>query len=510
MIDILKVVTGKEMAQIDSYTINQIGIPSLVLMERAALSVVEAILECPNIKNQQVLIVCGIGNNGGDGLAIARILNCENIKVEVLLLGNQEKLSKETLAQMEIIKKLNIPVYEKEQYIEKIDKADIIVDAIFGTGLSRDIEGYYKTIIEYINESNKLTISVDIPSGISANNGQILGVSIKAEITVTFGLPKIGLILYPGASFAGEVRVVDIGFPKEAIDNVLANRFVLNNSDYKKFLPKREQRSNKGTYGKVLIIAGSENMSGAAYLSAFAAYRTGAGLVKILTDSKNRQILQTSLPEAILKTYDVIEGDIKKECYNNITDSISWSDVIIIGPGLGQDNKTLELLKCTLKYATVPVIIDADGLNVLSNNFKLLEGCEQPIILTPHPGEMARLINTTTEEVTRDLINKALKLCLNYDVICVLKDARTIVANSNEEVFINTTGNNGMATAGSGDVLTGVIGGLIAQGLNPYIAACFGVYIHGLSGDIESESKGLYSLMARDIINSLSSVMIEE
>lgn len=506
----LDVVTGKEMKKIDDYTIHHIGIPSMVLMERAALALTQEIVKRPFIKNEKVLILCGTGNNGGDGIAIGRLLKSQDIKVQVIILGKKNKLSQETSQQLQIAKNLSVPIYEYNEInvLAEIEESDVIIDAIFGTGLSREIEGEIGCVIDKVNNEDAFVFSVDIPSGISSDCGKVLGKAIQANITVTFGLPKVGILMYPGAEYTGEVKIVDIGFPKEAYEQIKAKHFIYDKT-YTKFLPKRKSRSNKGTYGKILVVAGSVNMSGAAYLSAFAAYRTGAGLVRILTEEENRTILQTNLPEAILTTYSVEDGDVRAESIVDVQEAIIWADVIIIGPGLGIEEKTKTLLKMVLQVSKGPIIIDADGLNVSADQMNLLR-VNQPLIITPHPGEMARLVKVPIKAVLEDIISYGIQLSKEYELICVLKDARTIVANEKEEVFINTSGNHGMATAGAGDVLTGIIGALIGQGLDPYAAACLGVYIHGKAGDLAKRKLSTYSLTARDIIEAISQVMPEE
>jgi len=488
--------SGIEMKQIDEYTINVLGIPSLVLMERAALETTHIIRK--NIrKSDDIIVVCGSGNNGGDGIAIARMLHLKGYHVEVFFAGDETKSSDETKKQLKIIRNLGLTEYNS--YVD-FNHAQVIVDAIFGIGLSKPVTGRYREIIKAVNESKATVYAVDIPSGINCNDGKVMGCAIKADYTITFGYNKIGLVLYPGAVYAGRVSVVDIGFPKQALDHVKPKVAAIATSDLSE-LPKRYHYSNKGTYGKTLVIAGSKNMSGACYFSAKAAYYTGTGLVKILTTHENRVILGSSLPEAILETYDAAAINL-----DSLKDTILWADVIVLGPGIGLSDAARTLVKVTLNTSKVPVIIDADALNILSEDMKPLRDRTCPVILTPHIKEMSRLISKETSYITENLIEVSQSLSVNEALICVLKDARTIITNAEGEICINTSGNNGMATGGSGDVLTGIIAGLVAGGLTPFKASALGVFIHGLSGDEACHVKGEYALVASDIINYIPMV----
>ncbi len=509
-----KVVTSNQMKAIDSYTIEKIGIPSMVLMERAALQVVNVVKQHIGPKDR-ILAVCGTGNNGGDGIAVARILKGDGYEAEVLLVGDEGKASEQTKEQLKIARNLGISILNNIN----INEYTIIVDGLFGIGLNKPVTGIYEETIKTINSGNHLVFAVDIPSGLSADLARPLNVAVKSDYTITFGYQKAGLILYPGCEYAGEVVVADIGFPQIAFDAV--NKMtrmdcsVYDESDKRK-LPIRHTYSNKGTYGKVLIIAGSKNMSGACYLSAKAAYRCGAGLVKIMTVEENRVIMQQLLPEALLYTYtsEALEEPSK---LGEIIEQIHWATSIVIGPGIGINPDSEKLLNLVITHAKAPLLIDADGLNILASmNHKKEEAVliqdnivnmlPKDTILTPHIKELSRLINIPVEEITSNLLEIADKCTDNNKLIFVIKDPRTVAAYK-EERYINISGNNGMATGGSGDVLTGIIGGFIAGGLSPWEAAKLGVYIHGLAGDKASEKKGCYSMMAGDIIEALPDVL---
>lgn len=484
-----------QMKDCDHETICGLGIPSMVLMERAALSVVEEIENCrPDLTS--VLVVCGSGNNGGDGFAVARLLHERGISVTTAFVGKEASMTEETALQKKICENCGIKISSNFMDAEYTT----IVDAVFGIGLSRAIEGDYAELINWINRQSAWVVSVDIPSGVLADSGRILGTAVKADLTVTFASRKLGQILYPGALYCGMLVRRDIGIPTGRLLEGQPVVFTYSREDLQR-MPQRHAYSNKGTYGKVLLIAGSRGMSGAAYLGALAAYRTGCGLVRIFTPECNRQILQTCLPEAVVTVYS--EDAVPEE---EMHQALAWADAVGIGPGLGTETKAGLLLEQTLRECTVPLVIDADGLNLLSARLSLLLNAKAPVILTPHPGEMARLTGRTTEEITQDVLGSASEFVQNYPVICALKDARTAVCGSGRS-FLNTSGNHGMAAAGSGDVLTGIICGLLAQGMSAFDAATLGVYLHGAAGDLARSGNSASGMIARDIANAVGEVL---
>jgi hydroxyethylthiazole kinase-like uncharacterized protein yjeF len=487
------IVTSSQMNSLDNETIENIGIPSIVLMEKAALGVVEAIHNTCKAAGK-ILVVCGTGNNGGDGIAVGRILHLQGKQVRIVLLGDVQKASTETKRQIEIAEKYNIKIYntfDKTEY-------NVIVDSIFGNGLTRNVEGLYKKAIQFINQSRGFKISVDIPSGISADTGNVMGCAIKADLTVAIAYKKLGHVLYPGAEYCNQILVADIGvYGAKKMDSY----FSYEKEDLKR-LPQRSSYSNKGTYGKALIIAGSINMTGAAYLAAISAYRMGCGLVRIYTPHENRETLQSLIPEAVLTTYDEEHFDSKI-----LLEATQWADVIDIGPGLGMSNTARQILETVLKKRKCPLVIDADGINLLAQYEELMKHSTKDMIITPHVKEMSRICKCNTDEVTNDLIGTSIAMAQKYSLICVLKDARTIVADFNKKVYINQSGNNGMATAGAGDVLSGIITGLLAQQMKPFEAACLGVYVHGASGDEAERQIGSYSMIARDIADCIKNVI---
>lgn len=493
------ILNAAQMKQYDNATIEEIGIPSLVLMERAALSVVEEI-EHHHLDLTSVLVVCGSGNNGGDGFAIARLLGEKKIAVKIAFVGKDSSMTQETAAQRRICENCGIKLctdFRDHEYTT-------IIDAVFGIGLSRPIEGSYANLINWINQQEASVVSVDIPSGISADTGKVLGTAVQADLTVTFACRKIGQILYPGAQYCGTIVCRKIGIPAEfwAEQETAAKVFAYDKSDLRK-IPQRKPYSNKGTYGKVLLIAGSPGMSGAACLAAASSYRSGCGLVQVFTSECNRQVIQTVLPEAVVTAFSEEEVPLAR-----LRQSMEWADVIGIGPGLGTGTHAQRILEIVLRESRKPLVIDADGLNLLSIQPSLLHFAKVPVIVTPHIGEMMRLTGMPKSDITEEIIACAVSYAQTYSVICVLKDTRTIVSDGTN-IYINTSGNSGMAVGGSGDVLTGIICGLLAQGMSPFEGAALGVYLHGMAGDKAQEKFSAYSMIAGDMIDQLGSVLKE-
>ena len=510
-------VDSKKMKMIDDYTINITQIPAMELMERAASKLV-AVMQLKITKEDRILAVCGPGNNGGDGVAAGRILYSQGYHVAILFIGEESKCSEQMRAQLDMAKNLGIPLENSN----KLSEYNIIIDAIFGVGLSKPITGQYEEVIRQLNAHQGMVYSVDVPSGISAESGMIMNVAVRANATVTFGHNKIGLLLFPGAEYAGEVTVVDIGFLEEATRYSKPDTFYYEINDLDQ-LPKRKNYSHKGDYGKVLIVAGSKGMAGAACLSAKAAYRSGAGLVKVLTSECNRIILQTQLPEALFGAYDDENSDAEQK-QRKLLEDLAWASVIVIGPGLGCSKTSDCLLETVLQEAKVPVVIDADAITLLSRRLneheenssddmlqlrlhRLSKMLKTGAILTPHLLELSRLLGLPVCDITNNLIDTAHQCSYNDKLIYAIKDARTIVVNQ-DRYYINVSGNHGMATGGSGDVLTGIIAAFTAQGMKPYEATCLAVYIHGLAGDEAAKEKGSYSMMASDIISSIEKVLV--
>lgn len=486
---------AEKMKRCDYDTIYNIGIPSMVLMERAALAVADEICQS-GCSLDSVLVICGSGNNGGDGFAVGRILDERGIRVTLAFVGKESSMTEETALQKKICEKCGMKI--SRNFMEH--EYTVIVDAIFGIGLSRNIEGTYAEIIKWINEQSAYIVAADIPSGINADNGKVQGIAVKADLTVTFAYRKIGHVLYPGTEYCGRVVRRDIGITADSAGKDLRNIFIYEPDDLY-HIAARKAYSNKGTYGKVLMIAGSEGMSGAACLAARAAYRSGCGLVRVFTPECNRQIVQMQLPEAIVTAYDP-----RVFPQRELDQVIAWADVIAVGPGLGMSDVSDKILEYVMQSWSGPLVIDADGLNLLAKSMDRLDNCSAKVILTPHIGEMVRLTGDTKDEILDDILHSTLRFSKEYRMICALKDARTVVSDGSE-LYINVSGNHGMAAGGAGDVLTGIISSLLAQKMSPFQAAAFGVYLHGLAGDRARELHGAYGMLAGDIADQVGLVL---
>lgn len=489
---------GKQMKAADRYTIEKLNTPSLELMERAAAACVETIYN-KKWDLSRICVVCGSGNNGGDGFAAARILAGAGCKVTVVMAGSPSRLTEESAYQKGLLEETNAGFsddFEEEEY-------SIIVDAVFGVGLSRAVSGRYADIIQKMNRAAGKKLAVDIPSGISADTGAVLGNAFRADCTVTFQSEKLGLLLYPGKEYAGEIVTADIGISEDPMEADIEVSYTPELSEYCSMLPVRKADSHKGSYGRVLMIAGSKGMSGAAYLNALAAYRTGAGLVRIYTPEDNRIVLQQQLPEAIITCYDTYREE-------ELLSLLNWADVVCIGSGIGQEGTAERILLSVIRNCRVPCVIDADGLNLFSAHRKELEkGASLQAVLTPHIKEFARLTKREVSEIQGDRVRFLREFVSESGFTCVLKDARTMILSKDGRLCVNLSGCSAMAKAGSGDVLAGVIAGLLAQGLTENTAAVLGTYLHGRAGEAAAEEIGDYSILAREIAGRLGRVMKE-
>ncbi|MCM1286777.1 MAG: NAD(P)H-hydrate dehydratase [Clostridium sp.] len=491
-----------EMAQIDRYTTDDIGIPEMVLMERAALAVFDYIKSNYSKKTKTLIVVEG-GNNGADGLAVARLMLNDGYDVEVYYISAIEKTTKSFDAQLSIAKKLNV------KFADEIVNYgyDIIVDAIFGVGLSRAVMGKHAETINQMNEIPAFKLAIDIPSGIDASTGFVMGTAFHADATVTFGLLKLGHIMGIGNEYSGKVILADIGFPEKAVSFAGPKLYAYTGEDVDRLLPFRKSDTHKGSYGKIGVIGGYTNMAGAALFSAESAYRMGCGLVRICTVLDNREIMQTKLPEALLTAFDPSEQASVREAVKTM---IAWSDVLIVGPGLGRGEYADYIVEKVLRNYDKTIIIDADAINVLAKNLNWLSDTRANVIITPHLLEMSRLTGQKTGDIKGNKFHVAKEFAKEHKLVVVLKDSRTIVSAGEEQAYINITGNNGMATGGSGDVLTGMIGALVGQGMTAFEAAKLGVCMHGLAGQEASISMGRYSMIAGDIVRSITKVLENE
>ena len=499
-------VTGKEMKLLDQNTSGNFKVPELVLMEQAAMHFVWRL--CDILKEQKKtdcvkgIVFCGLGNNGADGIAIARLLNEKGIYTEVCevnqLLDVPGDTSKSYQVQETIYKTYHYPLQQDLDFIAN-NRYDFVVDAVFGIGLSRSLNDEFCNIVEIINDMDAFKVAVDMPSGINSDDGNLMGSAVKCDCTITFSYEKLGQLLWPGCEYVGKVYVENIGITDRSWLDKKPTMACLEINDLS-LLPKRPSHSNKGTFGRLLIVAGDRSMAGAAVLSVKAAYRCGLGLVKVFTHEENKSVLHETVPEALVSTFG---NSLDKKKF---IEDIHWADAIVIGPGLGQSNLAMEMIKCVQSAASVPVVWDADALNLISKNTDSLLYPHTEYIMTPHLGEFSRLTGNDVPWIQSHLVESAVDFARTYDLICVLKDFRTVIANPYGLSYLNLSGNNGMATGGSGDVLAGVIGALLAQGLKGMDAASYGAYIHGLAGDLARTNMGTHSIMASDIIDALKEI----
>lgn len=529
----MKVVKPEEMSIIDKTAIEEYGIPGIVLMENAALSVVEEIKNSlGSLSEKKVIIFAGKGNNGGDALAVARHLHNRGAFVNVYIIGEADAIKGDARINLDIIRKMGLkPVELKGQHINinyisnmmlYINEADMIVDGILGTGLKGEVTGIVSDIVKIINESGKYILSIDIPSGLNGSTGKIMGTCVKADKTVTFGLPKIGLLLHPGCEYAGRVIVADIGIPHNIIHSMNIKSNLIDFDIFSSLIPKRLNETNKGDYGKVLIITGSPGMTGAGCLAAKAALRTGSGLVYLGVPSTLAHIYNTNVTEAItisMQDKDVSDknaggyhqsgeaGYISASNINALGEYIKNKDVIAVGPGLSVKGGVFDITAWLIENSNVPLVLDADALNAISRNVSILGKLKAKAVITPHPGEMSRMTNMTIEEIRNHRIETAREFACRWGVVTVLKGWRTVVGLPDGTIYINTSGNPGMATAGTGDVLTGIIASFIAQGLTPEQAAVAGVFLHGKAGDRVASGMGEHGLIAGDIIEEIPYVI---
>ncbi len=496
------------MKGLDEISINQYGIPGMVLMENAGLAVVEEI-EKLQMYEKHAAVLCGTGNNGGDGFVIARHLYNRGWKVNVFLCGEVGRIKGDALTNFQIARHIGIPVYsinsDSADFLEGlINDSPLIVDALLGTGFGGRLRGLFKVAIDRVNESKACVVSVDVPSGLDSDTGFSDEGCVLADYTVTFQIPKVGLLINDGPKACGSLKVKDISIPKAAIDAMELRLNLLEQHLIKDMLPQRDGNTHKGSFGSVFVVACSKGMEGSGIMSSKAALRSGAGTVLLgLPGSLQRLMCADALEIMTAGLEDRNSGILAEECIQQLLKTAKKSSVLLIGPGLTDSESIRVIMAEVIKNSTLPMIIDADGLNAISPNPDILKAYQGEIVITPHPGEMARLCGCSSADIQRDRLGHAERFAKEYGVIVVLKGYRTIVALPDGTAFINPTGNPGMATAGSGDVLAGIIAGLAAQKLNLVDAALCGVYIHGAAGDFAAGEIGEYGLTAGDIIENI-------
>lgn len=512
----MRVLNAAQMREADRRTTEEIGISALVLMENAGRQVVAAMEAVHgDLTEHQVAVLCGRGNNGGDGFVVARTLLQRGVDVGVFLIGRVADVQGDARVNLEILGRLGLSTVEIgddqawELHFSEIASSTIIVDAIFGTGLNKPLTGLMETIVDDVNTSGIPVVAVDLPSGLSADLPEPLGDSIVAGTTITLGAPKIPLVLPPAEMRAGDIVIADIGIPVEIIESVEGPRLeLLTRAAMRDLLMPRNADTHKGDYGRVTIVAGSLGKTGAAHLAAVGALRAGAGLVTVATPSACLPIVASMGAEYMTEPIDSNPDGLDADAVDQLLESAR--DVIAIGPGLGQGSGTRTFIQTLVDRATQPLVIDADGLNAFAGQPDRLAGREgREVIITPHPGEMARLAGLTIEEVQANRIEVARTFATTHQVYVVLKGHRTLVATPEGTVFVNPTGNPGMATGGTGDVLCGMVAALLAQLLDAEAACTLAVYLHGMAGDLAQADEGEMAMTAGDVAAHIGDAVLE-
>ncbi|MEA1968532.1 MAG: NAD(P)H-hydrate dehydratase [Thermodesulfobacteriota bacterium] len=509
-------VTAEEIQKMDREAIESFGIPGQVLMENAGRGAFNMLTDlfC-DIISKKVCIVAGRGNNGGDGFVIARYLMEMGVKTKIILLSTEDKVHGDARANLILLKKLEkefctkciIEIPDKDFFLKQkplILHHDIFVDAILGTGLKSNVKGLFKDVIETLNSTGKPIFSVDIPSGLNSDTGEECGVSIKAFATATFAFAKVGQILHPGDKFTGILKTIDIGIPNFIVHKKRPLIHLTEKKEIRSLFPPRESETHKGSFGHLFIIAGSAGKTGAAALCANAAMRCGTGLVTLgIPESLNIAVEPQVCEAMTLPLPEKEKGCLSELCFKAIKKAAVQKNAIALGPGMGTEQGTGELIKKIIREIDIPLIMDADALNCIADTPDILKEKKASVIVTPHPGEMARLCKKSVKEIQKNRIESAKNFAKEFDVVVILKGSKTITALPDGRIFINPTGNPGMASGGMGDVLTGMTAGLTAQGFSLKNAAIAGVYIHGLCGDILAEKKGPFGFLASDMVKTI-------
>jgi NAD(P)H-hydrate epimerase len=511
----VRILTASQMREADRFTIEEIGIPSLVLMENAGRQVVSAIESAFESRlSGRVAVLCGRGNNGGDGFVVARTLLQRGIDTSVFVIGALADVRGDARTNLDILGRLGVTVVEVadeqswELHFSEISRCALIVDAIFGTGLKTAVTGTIETIIADMNASDIPIVSVDLPSGLSADTPHLIGACVDASVTVALGAPKVPLVLPPGEAYAGDVVIADIGIPAEVINGLEGPHLeLLTPEQLRGLIGPRAVDSHKGDFGRLTIVAGSVGKTGAAHLAAMGALRSGAGLVTVATPRCCLPIIASMSPE--LMTVALADDSGGTLAGNGVDQLLELShDVVACGPGLGRTPQVAEFVRGLLERATVPLILDADALTVLADDPGRLTGREdRVVIITPHPGEMARLAGSSITEVQANRVEMATDFATTHHVYVVLKGHRTVIATPEGHAYINPTGNPGMATGGTGDVLTGMIAAWLAQLLDADAACRLAVFLHGSAGDLAEKGRGQVGMIATDLLHHLGEAL---
>ncbi len=503
----MKISHVNEMRNLDRRAIEEYCIAQEILMENAGQAAYFTILKEFGAKNKNFVIFCGVGNNGGDGLVVARKIYSNGGMVTVFVLGDRSKFQGASKQNLDIVNKLQIKMIDLQDVssaLEAVKESDAIIDAIFGTGLDREVKGEYKDVINMINASHKTVFSIDIPSGIHGDTGQVMGTAVKAHYTTTFGLPKTGNLLYPGFDYVGKLYVTHISFPP-----------VMQHSDHLKTatndpkpIPARDKDTHKGNYGKVLFIAGSSNYLGAPYFAALSFLKAGGGLSYLATPGNVAAFIGNKGSEIVfVPQKSTTSGSISLENRQQLFQFSENADMVVIGPGLSLNEETQTLVRELSAEIKKPLLIDGDGITAVANDWECIKKRETPTILTPHLGEMARITKQKMDDILKNKIVVLQNTAQKLNATIVLKGAHSLIGYPDKRVFINLSGNPGMATAGSGDVLTGAIAAMFGLGFSINEAVRMGVFVHGFAGDLAAKNKGEDGLIASDIMNQLPASM---
>lgn len=509
----MRLVSSEQMREIERRAAEEAGLPTLVLMEHAGRAVAQVTWRLLRERGgDQVAVVCGKGNNGGDGLCAARHLANAGLRVRVYLLARDQDLQGDAATNLRALRSAEVEV---DNVVGAVDtavravghSADVVVDAIFGTGFRGPAVGLAARAIEAVNDSRVPVVAVDVPSGLDADTGRVEGPCVRAHVTVTMGLPKVGLLVYPGAAYSGEIVVADLGIPRKLVMGVPLPTEVATAAQVARRLPPRAPETHKGTYGRVLVVAGSARFSGAPKLAALGALRAGAGLVRLAVPAGVFPAIAAAALESMPAALPERDGALDSAALDVVLEYAQDADVVALGPGLSTADGVAHVVAGVLRACDRPMVLDADGLNVLRGQHTLLREAKAPVVITPHPGELGRLLGISTADVQRSRLEVARSAAQITGAVTLLKGARTVVAAPDGRLVVNPTGNPGMASGGMGDVLTGVVAALIAQGLVPFEAAWVAAYLHGLAADLLAETMGDRGLLAHDVAERLPEAM---
>lgn len=503
----MKLVTTAQMREMDRATIEDYGLPGIVLMENAGRAVAEAAARLLPKSGGRVLVLAGKGNNGGDGFVAARHLAGQGLEVAVMLFCATADLQGDAATNCQYALRIGLTVVEEpddETLTGALELADVVIDALLGTGVRGEVTGRLREVIELLDECGAPVVAVDLPSGLDADTGAVLGAAVQADATVTFGFAKQGLVQYPGKAYCGELQVVDIGLPPALGEQPAINTYLTEASDCELFLPDRRPDAHKGDAGRVLVIAGSPGFTGAAVLAGNGAARAGAGLVTVGVPQLLQPVVAAKLTEAMTLGLPATPvGTLGPDALPVIRDWAGRVDAVALGPGLSQQPGVAELVVAVVEQLPVPLVVDADGLNALGGRTAVLRDRAVETVVTPHPGELSRLLGISIGQIQADRLVAARSAAIELDCVVVLKGAATVVADPSGEAWINPTGNPGMASGGMGDVLTGIIAGLVAGDCGGLQAAVAGVYLHGLAADLAAADLGRRGILASDLLERL-------